>query len=88
MGFVILEDKILALEKPPFVLLFFGNAGNAFFVELLEPWEVHPENFRCLVAALRRPGWFRHYQGIKRLASAGSASAAKKNMSLWYWTGS
>ena len=35
--------------------------------------EVHPENFRCMVAALRAPGWFRHYQGLKRLASSGRA---------------
>ena len=35
--------------------------------------QVHPENFRCIVAALRAPGWFRHYQGLKRLASSGRA---------------
>ena len=38
-----------------------------------DPMEVHPENFRCIVAALRAPGWFRHYQGLKRLASSGRA---------------
>lgn len=32
---------------------------------------VHPENYKFIVAALRDPGWFRHYQGMKHLAISG-----------------
>eukprot|EP00930_Biecheleria_cincta_P005301 TRINITY_DN106221_c0_g1_i1.p1 TRINITY_DN106221_c0_g1~~TRINITY_DN106221_c0_g1_i1.p1 ORF type:complete len:454 (-),score=59.91 TRINITY_DN106221_c0_g1_i1:85-1446(-) len=32
---------------------------------------VHPENYKFIVAALRDPGWFRHYQGMKRLSISG-----------------
>ena len=46
--------------------------------------QVHPENFRCIVAAVRRPGWFRHYQGLKRLASAGSASTDGGRWRWWF----
>ena len=31
--------------------------------ELFVGPSVHPENYRAIVAALRQPGWFRHYQG-------------------------
>eukprot|EP00439_Symbiodinium_sp_Y106_P079017 s1536_g17.t1 len=39
--------------------------------ELFVGPSVHPENYRAIVAALRQPGWFRHYQGMKRLVSSG-----------------
>eukprot|EP00913_Durusdinium_trenchii_P020599 g19347.t1 len=42
--------------------------------ELLCGPTVHPDNLRCIVAALRKPGWFRHYQGLKQLASSGKLS--------------
>lgn len=32
---------------------------------------IHPENYKYIVAALRDPGWFRHYQGMKNLAVSG-----------------
>ncbi|CAE7202195.1 unnamed protein product [Symbiodinium natans] len=38
---------------------------------------VHPQNFRAIVAALRQPSWFRHYQGMKRLAGSGRLSQPK-----------
>lgn len=43
-----------------------GGAGQALVGE-----GVLPENYKSIVAALRDPGWFRHYQAIKRLAISG-----------------
>mmetsp|Transcript_94593 Transcript_94593/g.225413 ORF Transcript_94593/g.225413 Transcript_94593/m.225413 type:complete len:174 (-) Transcript_94593:106-627(-) len=46
------------------------NDTGALFVGA----SVHPENYRAIVAALRQPCWFRHYQGMKRLATEGRLS--------------
>lgn len=58
------------LVGPPEILaravLADGGAGQALVGE-----GVHPENYKSIVAALRDPGWFRHYQAIKRLAVSG-----------------
>ncbi|CAE7646204.1 unnamed protein product [Symbiodinium pilosum] len=64
------------LNGPPDLLarpvLSDGNAGALFTGP-----SVHPENYRAIVAALRQPGWFRHYKGMKHLAASGRFSSPK-----------
>ena len=60
------------LNGPPDLLarpvLSDGNAGALFTGP-----SVHPENYRAIVAALRQPGWFRHYKGQQLGCSVGRA---------------
>ncbi|CAJ1337118.1 unnamed protein product, partial [Effrenium voratum] len=56
-----------------------ADAGTG---EVLTGALVHPENYRAIVAALRQPGWFRHYQGLKRLATQGHLSRSFSSAAL------